>query len=185
VGFGDVLFSPDVHGWCRKRGVPAEDAADIRQEVFMAAWRGMATFRRDRPEDSFRGWLYGITKHKIQDWKRNAARQPEAEGGTEAKERLARVPEPEEESETPDETAGRVHRAFELLRPRYKGNTWEAARRVLEGQPPAEVAAALGMTTNAVYIAKARVLRDFREKFGELLKLPASNERKINAEIRP
>jgi RNA polymerase sigma-70 factor (ECF subfamily) len=182
----DLLFGPDVYGWCRKRGVSSQDAADIRQEVFTAVWQGLPTFRRDRPQDSFRGWLYGITQHKIMDWKRKAARQPAAAGGSAAAQLLAELPEPEERSSsppgaTPEETR-RIHRALDLLRPQYHEKTWEAFRRVtVEGQTAAEVAAALGMTVNAVYISKSRVLHDFREEFGEVLELLASNERKINA----
>jgi RNA polymerase sigma-70 factor (ECF subfamily) len=164
------LFDPDVYGWCRKGGLLPQDAADVRQEVFTAVYLGLPTFRQDRSQESFRGWLYGITRHKINDRKRKAARQPAAQGGSEAARLLAEVPEPEYECETPDEMAARVHRALELLRPHYKEKTWEAARRVtVEGQTPAEVAAALGMTPNAVYIAKSRVLHDLREEFRDLL----------------
>ena len=39
----------------------------------------------------------------------------------------------------------------------------------VEARPPADVAAALGMTTGTVYAAKSRVLKRLREEFGELL----------------
>ena len=39
----------------------------------------------------------------------------------------------------------------------------------VEGKPAADVAAELGMSLGAVYIAKSRVLGRLREEFGELV----------------
>ncbi len=59
-------------------------------------------------------------------------------------------------------------RALELIRSEFEERSWQAfCRVVVEGQSPADVAAALGMTRNAVYIAKARILRRLRETLGE------------------
>src|SRR4051812_43824046 len=59
------LYSPLVSYWCRRRGVEGTDLEDLLQEVFQAAAGGIASFRRERADDSFRGWLRGITRHKI------------------------------------------------------------------------------------------------------------------------
>src|SRR6476620_2449763 len=53
------LYRPLVAFWCRRAHCPAEEVEDVTQEVFAAAAAGLATFRRDRPGDSFRGWLRG------------------------------------------------------------------------------------------------------------------------------
>jgi RNA polymerase sigma-70 factor (ECF subfamily) len=45
----------------------AADAADLGREVFLAVAKGIASFRRDKPGDSFRGWLFGITRNKVVD----------------------------------------------------------------------------------------------------------------------
>jgi RNA polymerase sigma-70 factor (ECF subfamily) len=48
--------------------------------------------------------------------------------------------------------------------------TWEAVWRVtVEGQSPAEVAAALGMSVGAVHTAKSRVLARLRALLTDLL----------------
>src|SRR2546425_622239 len=61
------LYSPMVFDWCRQRGLQSEDAADVLQEVFQAVFQHVADFRRDRPGDSFRGWLWTITQNKLHD----------------------------------------------------------------------------------------------------------------------
>src|SRR5262249_2315434 len=61
------LYGPLVYGWCLRAGLQAADAADVGQEVFAAVARNIPSFRRDRPGDSFRGWLYVITRSKISD----------------------------------------------------------------------------------------------------------------------
>ena len=73
------LYGPVVFLWCRQAGLTVHDAADVIQDVWMAVARSIADFRRDRPNDSFRGWLRRITQYKIIDrWRK---REPSAMGG--------------------------------------------------------------------------------------------------------
>jgi hypothetical protein len=55
------LYGQTVYVWCRGAGVSEADAADVSQEVFAAVARHITEFRRERPGDSFRGWLWTIT----------------------------------------------------------------------------------------------------------------------------
>lgn len=63
-----------VHSYCR-RVVGAENAADVTQEVFLAAWRSRDRFRPDA--GSFTGWLMGIARFKAIDSTRARARRPD------------------------------------------------------------------------------------------------------------
>jgi RNA polymerase sigma-70 factor (ECF subfamily) len=165
------LYGQTVYVWCRVAGVPEADAADVSQEVFAAVVRRLADFRRERPGDSFRGWLWTITRNKVRDHWRRRADQVEAAGGTTAQEVMNQVPEdgvPGSEAE--DEASDLYRRALELIRSEFEERTWRAFLMVtVEGRLPSDAAAALGTTPGAVYIAKSRVLKRLRDEFGDLI----------------
>lgn len=167
------LYGPVVYRWCRKAGVPRDDALDLVQEVFAAVARDIDAFRRDRPGDSFAAWLRTITRHVYLHYFRSRRERPVALGGTDAQERILQVPEPEEATDAndPREVAGMVLPAgLELVRAEFEPQTWEAFQRVaVEGQTPARVAMELGMSVDAVYQAKSRVLRRLRRELDGLL----------------
>jgi RNA polymerase sigma-70 factor (ECF subfamily) len=171
------LYGPTVVGWCRRAGVSAEDAADIRQEVFLAVARGIVGFRRDRPADSFRGWLYTITRRRLLDHWRRAARRTPAAGGPEAHDQLLDFPAAEPPSSEEGETWEEYQRGVQLIRGEFEERTWEAFwRMAVDRRTAVEVAAELGMTPGAVYVAKSRVLRRLREEFAGLLDPPPAHD---------
>jgi RNA polymerase sigma-70 factor (ECF subfamily) len=168
-----ALYGPLVYSWCLQAGLNAEDAADVGQDVFVAVARKIAPFRRDRPGDSFRGWLWTITSHKISDFRKTKGRRIQAEGGTTAQQRLAEFPEPPSSASAPPPASGEAQalyrHALALIQVEFAERTWKAFWRVaVEGGPAAAVAAELGMSVGAVYIAKSRVLRRLREEFRDL-----------------
>jgi RNA polymerase sigma-70 factor (ECF subfamily) len=167
------LYTHLVLWWCWRGGVRRHDAEEVAQEVFQAVAAKVARFDRRR-RGSFRAWLRGITQHKLYAHYRRSVKQPQALGGSEGEELLAGVPvDPPEDSAGPEELTERAilcRRALDLMRSEFDPRTWEAAwRTIAEGQRPADVAAALGMTANAVYIARSRVLARGRELLRELM----------------
>jgi RNA polymerase sigma-70 factor, ECF subfamily len=171
----DHVYGPVVLGWCYGAGVQPEDAADVKQDVFRSVAGAIANFRRDEPGASFRGWLWRITQNKLRDFFRRRRQQPVAAGGTTFQQQLQELPVATGEESVPpgpseEETGGVFRRALELVRSEFAENTWQAFWKVTNaGQAPADVAAELGMTAGAVYVAKSRVLRRLREEFGALL----------------
>ena len=58
-----------------------------------------------------------------------------------------------------------ARRLMELVQPQFEPATWRAFRRVvLDGVKAAVVATELGMTVNAVLLAKSRVLSRLRQE---------------------
>jgi RNA polymerase sigma-70 factor (ECF subfamily) len=153
--------------------VGADEAPDVVQEVFLAVATHIGDFHRDRPGDSFRGWLWTITHNKIHDHLRRQKHRPKACGGSSADERLCRIPErlPSNPDAGPPSTddAALVQRVVELIRPEVEDRTWRAfCRLAVDGQPGSDVAAELGMSLRAVYQAKYRVLQRVRQELHDL-----------------
>lgn len=59
-------FQDDIYRYCFKRLGP-EDAADVAQEVFLAAWKGWPRIRLKHGADSIAPWLYAIARYKVLD----------------------------------------------------------------------------------------------------------------------
>jgi RNA polymerase sigma-70 factor (ECF subfamily) len=168
------LYSPLVRYWCRRWGVEGADADDVQQEVFRTSAQSIDTFRREREGDTFRGWLRGITRHRVLEFRRNWDRQPDAAGGSSAQQRLQEIPDSEPieppDAEEAEEFSALVRRALVQLRGEFEPKSWQAFwRTTVDEQPSPAVAAELGMTANAVRMAKSRVLHRLREELGDLV----------------
>jgi RNA polymerase sigma-70 factor (ECF subfamily) len=64
-----------------------------------------------------------------------------------------------------------VEKLLAVVQPDFTPATWDAFRRFgIDGVPAARVAQELGLSENAVILAKSRVLKRLREEAGDLLK---------------
>ena len=89
------LYRPLICHWCIRAGVRQDDVEDVAQEVFRVAAASIEKFRRERPGDSFRGWLRGVTRNFTLLYFRRRNAQPQASGGTDAFQRLDEVADTE------------------------------------------------------------------------------------------
>lgn len=166
------LYGPLVETWCTRWGGQAADVEDIRQEIFRAVALALPTFRRDRPGDTFRGWLRVVARRKFLDFCRHRSRAAEAKGGSGAYLQLLEVPDREnpDNADSPEQLSELHRRALNLIRAHFQSKTWEAFWRcTIDGLTPMTVGAELDMTSLAVRQAKSRVLRRLRKDLGELL----------------
>jgi RNA polymerase sigma-70 factor (ECF subfamily) len=104
-----------------------------------------------------------------------------AQGGSDVHWVLGQVPDGDSgepaasvpEGEECDERKLLLRQALRQLEPEFAEQTWRAFWRVVvDGREPARVAEELGLTANAVYLARGRILRRLREEFGGLLEEP-------------
>lgn len=171
------LYSPLIYYWCREARLQAADAADVLQDVFYAVSRSLDRFEHEAERGSFRGWLRRITANKLRDHFRLRADRPQAEGGSADAERLNNWPaEPAaaDPDAAPDPGEARLvlRAALEVFRGDFEAATWEAFwGTAIERRPAAELSAELGITVNAVYKAKARVLSRLRCELRHLVDL--------------
>jgi RNA polymerase sigma-70 factor (ECF subfamily) len=164
------LYGPLVRYWCVRWGARQEDAEEIAQETFLAAAHGLEKFQH-RGAGSFRGWMRGITRHKLLDHLRQKHGQPAAAGGTDAFQHLQELPDGETSAgEQASEVTGLYHRTLNLIRSEFEERTWLAFwYTAVEGRETGAVAAQVGLSPVAVRIAKSRVLNRLRREVGDLI----------------
>ncbi len=183
------LYAPFVLQACRRARLRREDAADVFQEVFQAAFARIESFEKTKASDTFRGWLRTITHNKVIDHLRLQRREPRGEGGTEIQRRMSQVSAPGPldpldllaagEAGPPGCTSPPVgaeeaelrlfRQALEEVRAHFHERTWRAFHgTVVDGRSPADVGEELGMSAGAVRVAKSRVLQRLRSELGDL-----------------
>ncbi len=166
------LYQPLVRFWCSRAGLRGPDVEDVTQEVFSSVAANLAGFRRDRPGDTFRGWLRIITRNQILALARREQGKVQAEGGSEALRKLQGVPDPlaGSEEEEQAEMTQVYRRALEQVRLVFEDRTWQAFwQMVIEGKSPSILAESLEMSPASIRQAKSRVLRRLRDELGEVL----------------
>jgi RNA polymerase sigma-70 factor, ECF subfamily len=168
-----LLYTPLVRSWCFRSGLQENDTDDLVQEVFRAALAGLDDFHRDRPGDTFRGWLRVITRNSLALHFRRKVRAPAASGGSEAFSKLLEVSDPHVNlptDDSPSELQELYRRALELVRAEFEDRTWQMFwLTVVDDRAPADVAAIFGVTPVAVRKAKSRVLHRLRTEIGDLI----------------
>ncbi|HLW68518.1 MAG TPA: sigma-70 family RNA polymerase sigma factor [Gemmataceae bacterium] len=156
------LIVPLLDAWARRLGLQEAEAADLVQDVFAILLEQLPSFRYD-PKRSFRGWLWTILSRTA--GKRSRRPQP-AFVPAETLERPSVV-------EPPDEAEFRrylVGRALQVMTTDFNPETWKACWAVVaENRPAKEVARDLGMSVNAVYLARSRVLARLRRELEGML----------------
>ena len=161
------IYGPLVYQWCRQRGLDQADSADVLQEVLWAVNAKLADFRLMQRGDSFRGWLWMITRNKIHDHYRRMASRLRAAGGSAAYahlQQLAEMPE-EEPVVSSNDDGGVVRRALDAIRVEFTASTWQAFWRcTIDGLSAAEVAAEVGTNSHAIRQAKYRVMSRLRQE---------------------
>jgi RNA polymerase sigma-70 factor (ECF subfamily) len=156
------LYGSLVYGFARQRGLQDADAADLTQEVFLTLAGAAGRWQYDPRQGTFRAWLYGVTRNKIARFLQRQRCQPVGSGDTNALCLLAEQPSPEPDLQAVWEQEFQRH-LFRLaaaqVEEQFAPNTWQAFwRTAVEGQSAAAVAAELGLSIGAVYVARSRVL---------------------------
>jgi RNA polymerase sigma-70 factor (ECF subfamily) len=158
------LYTPLLFYWAHQLSLQDADAEDLVQEVLSCVWKEISNFQR-RDGKRFRGWLWTITLNYVrrQHRRRQPSQAPMNGDWAADIDSLNEMVEEEYQSYL-------VQRAMQLMRAEFEPSTYEACWEfVAEARPASEVAAQLGLTPNAVYLAKARVLRRLREVLDGLI----------------
>jgi RNA polymerase sigma-70 factor (ECF subfamily) len=161
------LYTPLLFYWARRAGLQEPDAADLVQEVLLTLVEKLPEFTYD-PARSFRGWLRTLLLNKWRNRRRRRTEQSLA-----AAEDAEGVPLGPDVAEVFADAEYRQHlvgRALELMQTDFQPPTWRAFWECqVNGRPAAEVAAELGLSVGAVYVAKSRVLSRLRQELDGLM----------------
>jgi RNA polymerase sigma-70 factor (ECF subfamily) len=157
------LYTPLLYYWGRRAGLQEPDVADLVQDVFQILVQKLPTFNYDQ-QGTFRGWLRTVL---LNQWRTGLRRRTERP--------LDLRDVVVDESEPPDSVIEKeyrdflVTRAMQVMKNDFQTTTWQACwEHVARDRPVEEVAAELGITVRAIYLAKARVLRRLREELAGL-----------------
>lgn len=161
------LYAPLIFHWGRGHGLDTTDAADLVQEVMAILVVKLPEFSYD-PSKRFRGWLRIVTVNAARNFQRRESARP--------------VTRFDETLQSPPVTSGidlfeeaeyqgfLAKRAIRIMQAEFQETTWQACwRHVVDGRKASDVAIELGITANAVYIAKYRVMRRLREELVGLI----------------
>jgi RNA polymerase sigma-70 factor, ECF subfamily len=155
------LYTPLLHCWTQRAGLTEDEGWDVVQEVLLVLVKELPKFRYDPDKGSFRSWLRVVTRNRCLEVFR----------GRQSADSLSRLRELEADSAELEDFWEREYRqllfdrASQLLEGEVEPKTWQAYREyVMQNRPVDEVAAELGMSPNAVYLAKYRIIRRLREE---------------------
>jgi RNA polymerase sigma-70 factor (ECF subfamily) len=168
-----ALYQPLVYNWLRRQGLPHHAAEELTQEVLLVLTRELASFAHPGTPGAFRGWLRRITANRGRAYWKAGRHQPAAAGGSDFHAAVEQLEDPNSElsqlwdREHDDHV---LRRLLELMETEFEPRTLLAFRRqVLDGTGAEQVAAELGMSVGAAYVAKSRVLARLRKEAEGLL----------------
>jgi RNA polymerase sigma-70 factor, ECF subfamily len=158
------LYTPMMYRWVLQLGAQSADASDVVQDVLIRLIKTLPRFDYDRGR-SFRAWLRTVVTNSWRErWRKSVPMllSESALIGLAGEDEHGRWNDAEDQAEL-------CRRALELIRPEFAATTWDAfIKTVMEGQPVAETAQTLGLTANAVYLARSRILARLRQEIAGL-----------------
>jgi RNA polymerase sigma-70 factor (ECF subfamily) len=149
--FGELYlrYARMVHGILLAR-VPAGDAEDLVQDVFLSAMRQL---RGLRTAAAFRGWLGAIARNRAMDYFREARQTVPLDGQN-------------EREHAPRETAEDAFLVLGMIRGLPEAYRDTLILRLVEGMTGPEIAKATGLTPDSVRVNLCRGMKMLRELAG-------------------
>jgi RNA polymerase sigma-70 factor (ECF subfamily) len=160
------VYTPVLHAWLSAAGLQSADRDDITQRVLEVLVRRLPEFRHNGRTGAFRAWLRGMTANFLKEfWRGRPTPTTDSvlEQLSDPDGRLSRIWDRQHDQHVYQSLAA-------LVRREVTETTWLAFHRTaIEDKPAKEVAVELGLSVNAVLIARSRVLTRLRKLAAELL----------------
>lgn len=174
-----LRFRGPLVNFSRQMGLNEDQAQDVAQSTLATFIQRFREGGYNREKGRLSSWLFGIAYNETLRHRRQIVRQPKQAPRLEGDRSFF--------AELPDEASARaswdgewerhvLRACLKQVRSEVAPNTFEAFEQVaLRGLPPERVAEMLGITRNAVFIAKHRVLKrltELRREYEELDVIP-------------
>ncbi|HMP79713.1 MAG TPA: sigma-70 family RNA polymerase sigma factor [Pirellulaceae bacterium] len=161
-----TLYSPLIFLWVRKLGIERQSAEDLVQNVLLVVLNHASILARQPPR-SFRAWLRTVTLNQTRDWMR---RQKKVSNPQLILAQIeAAVEDPNLLATETEYRSYLATTALKLMKEAFSETTWRACwEHVVLGRKAEDVARELGISPNAVYLARGRVLNRLREELAGL-----------------
>jgi len=152
-------YTDAVYAFIRQRLSPRLDLVeDLVQEVFIAAWENLNSFRGASP---LRAWLLGIARHKVEDYYRRLLQSAQPLEPATAEELPAEDLDMEGIADR-ERTERRARQVLEELPERYRvALQW----RYWEKRSTRQMAKAVGRSEKAIERLLARAREQFRRRW--------------------
>ena len=160
------IYQPVVFRLARRMGMQDADAAEATQEVLLRLTQVVNQWEPDRSKGTFRAWLYRVARNVMIRFLQNRDKQAQATGDSGFQQYLQDGFDPScQQSVLFDFEWKRQSFAWasQRIRGDFEEKTWQAFwRTFVEDMPVATIAAQLGMTRGAVYVARSRIIKRLR-----------------------
>jgi RNA polymerase sigma-70 factor (ECF subfamily) len=156
-----TVYEPWLRGWLSRHDLQPADVEDVLQDILVVVNAKLPGFVHNGQLGAFRSWLRTILTLRVRHFLRGRRNRPAA-GPQPPSDWLDQLADPDSAlSRQWDEDHDRqlVRRMLAAIQAEFNVQTWQVFQLlVLEDRPVVEVTQRLGITANAVYVAKARVL---------------------------
>lgn len=153
------LYSPLLDYWFNAAGLQPADRDDLTQRVLEILFRRLPEFEHNGRVGAFRTWLRGITINLLREFRRaRPVAELPCDSLIDSDAALSHLWDEQHDLHV-------LNGLMRLVRPEFTDSTWQAFRRLaIEAETPEVVAAELGLSVNAILIAKSRVLNRLRQE---------------------
>ena len=160
------LYTPLLRAWLTRSQVQAADVDDLIQEVLLVVHRELPAFQHNQRQGAFRCWLRQIVVYRLRNFWRSRGRLIAAGNDSRLEDQLRQL---EDDGSHLSQIWDREHnlaiarKLLEMIESRFTETTRLVfCRLVLDGADADTVAGETGLSLNAVFTAKSRVLRELR-----------------------